>query len=1048
MHSWGVKLVFINLLLLGLMISQNAQAQLTTIGREFYVGFMENYRIIPNRIDQATIIISAEEDASGVIQYVNNTISFSIRAGEQYVYEFPKDGLDIIHRTSRQVENKGVYIISNGNISVHAFNFRERSADGTVVLPLSSLGKDYWVTAHHENFAPGVNSGSNMNFESTLLIVAVEDDTSIEITLSAQSVEPIPVPPGAILTITLKKGESYQVKAVGDLTGTRVRVIGSEEGDCKNVAVFGGNKMTSIGQGCEDASTGDHLFQQIYPTFSWGKEYIHVPLAGRTSGEMVKVLASENNTRVFVNGQQRAVLNAGKFTTLLFDKDELANITSDKPIAVTVFAKSYKCNDQMDLDAIYGDPTMITLSPTPQLIKKTVFSSVKVVGIVEHFVNIIAKTASAEQTLLDGISVGNQFIPVPGNPEFSYARVKVSEGSHTLSNPDGIIGYAYGSGFIESYGYSAGASLNNLNFETEVKYDFEVTGDKVACLAETGAWTVLPRNPKFVNFEWTFGDGSEMKEGKTVEHLFEKPGTYQVKIVALTGDRACDEIEESYFEVVVVESKGILNGPVNVCPDIDEATYFYENVQHTDKVLWDIIGGEILSSDDYSVKVKWGNFNPEAKILAIPVTENGCLGDTLELKVLINEAIEPKEPMGQSKICFEEGTTYSYQVGDMIPNRAYEWFVEGGTILTDKYADQVEVQWGGIGTAGEIWYEEYSLINSSCGGPSKRLKIEINPPLALTVTSLSEFICAGSQDGQIELSVSGGSGVYIYQWSHDETLNSNRATDLSAGKYHVRVLDSGGCEIYLDELEIREASPMILSGEVEVKDAFCFGAADGQAIFTVAGGVAPYGINWQDAVILDSQIQLFGLKKGEYTLSIVDAVNCVFTVEFTVGEPEELTVEFFSESIACPGQDTGNLLVVPSGGLGPYIYRWEIDGNTSNQLSNIGAGDYTVSVTDANNCSKTFTGKMEEGIPQLRMPTGFRPDEGIYQGVSNCPVSFRLFIYNKWGQLIYAGTQGWDGKIEGKDAPLGSYTYMVEYSYILEETVVNKQQTGFFALIR
>ncbi|MDX5477559.1 MAG: IgGFc-binding protein, partial [Cyclobacteriaceae bacterium] len=286
MHSWGVKLVFINLLLLGLMISQNAQAQLTTIGREFYVGFMENYRIIPNRIDQATIIISAEEDASGVIQYVNNTISFSIRAGEQYVYEFPKDGLDIIHRTSRQVENKGVYIISNGNISVHAFNFRERSADGTVVLPLSSLGKDYWVTAHHENFAPGVNSGSNMNFESTLLIVAVEDDTSIEITLSAQSVEPIPVPPGAILTITLKKGESYQVKAVGDLTGTRVRVIGSEEGDCKNVAVFGGNKMTSIGQGCEDASTGDHLFQQIYPTFSWGKEYIHVPLAGRTSGEM------------------------------------------------------------------------------------------------------------------------------------------------------------------------------------------------------------------------------------------------------------------------------------------------------------------------------------------------------------------------------------------------------------------------------------------------------------------------------------------------------------------------------------------------------------------------------------------------------------------------------------------------------------------------------------------------------------------------------------------------------------------------------------------
>lgn len=340
------------------------------------------------------------------------------------------------------------------------------------------------------------------------------------------------------------------------------------------------------------------------------------------------------------------------------------------------------------------------------------------------------------------------------------------------------------------------------------------------------------------------------------------------------------------------------------------------------------------------------------------------------------------------------------------------------------------------------------MINSSCGGPSKRLKIEINPPLAVTVTSLSEFICAGSQDGQIELSVSGGSGVYIYQWSHDEGLNSNMATDLPAGKYHVRVIDSGGCEIYFDELEIQEASPMMLAGEVEVIDALCYGAADGQVIFRVTGGVEPYTINWTDLIVLNNEIQLFGLQKGEYTLSVRDAVNCEFSVEFTVGEPDEMTVEFISENIACPGQDTGKLLAVPSGGLAPYIYKWEMDGNTSNQLSNLGAGDYALLVTDANNCSKTFSGNMEEGVPQLRMPTGFRPDEGFYQGVSNCPIRFKLFIYNKWGQLIFAGTQGWDGKIEGKDAPLGSYTYMIEYSYILEDTVVNKQQTGFFALIR
>lgn len=1040
--------IIVAFLLIGFFSVHSVQAQLTTIGREFFVGFMENHRVTPNRIDIASIIISAEEDADGVIQYVNNTIPFSIKAGEQFVYDFPSDGMDIIHRSSRQIENKGVYISSSGNISVHAFNFRERSADGTLILPLSSIGKDYWVTAHYETFAEGTNPGSNRNFESTLLILATEDDTRVEIKLAAQSLDPIPVPAGSTLTVDLKRGESYQVKAVGDLTGTRVRVVGSSDDDCKNIAVFGGNKMTSVGMDCEDASTGDHLFQQIYPTFSWGNEYIHIPLAGRTSGEMVKVLAAENNTKVFVNGQERATLNEGKFTTFTFGRDELANITSDKPVAVTVFAKSYKCNIQTGQGASDGDPTMMTLSPNPQLIKRTVFSSVRVVGIVEHFVNIIAPANAFNLTVLDGINIGNQFNPVPGNPNYAYARVKVGEGSHTLSNPEGLIAYAYGSGFIESYGYSAGASLNNLNFETEVAYDFDVSGDKVACLGENGSWTILPRNPKFEIFEWTFGDGSEVKEGRTVDHVFDAAGVYQVKILAFTGTKSCDEIEEAFFEVEVFETEGEIEGPDNVCPEIDEAVYVFQNAVHVSKVIWDVSGGEILEAEDYAVKIKWGDFNPDAKVIAIPVTDEGCLGEIMEYKVLVNEVIEPGLAKGLSQICYEEGLRYIYEVKDLLPNRRYSWFVEGGTILSDPTASEVEVEWGAIGTIGEIWYEEFSEINPSCGGDSKKLEVRVNPPLQARVEDMTAFICEGSNEGNIRLEVSGGSGEYLFKWSHDPDLDAPEATGLTVGLYEVEVQDTGGCLVYFDQIEIKESLPMELDGGPAVVDARCYDSADGYVSFNINGGLPPYSLNEENALVMGGSIQVLNLERGQYIFEVYDAARCVLEVAVEIGSPEPLEAAFELEKLACPGIPNGILTVIPEGGVAPYAITWEWEGSTGPSIMDIPAGSFALNITDINGCSKDFTGEMKEGAPQLRMPTGYDPRDGMFMGVSNCDVEFKLMIFNKWGQLLYVGETGWDGRIDGEEAPLGTYSYMIEYVFSLDGVNKARQQRGIFTLIR
>lgn len=1045
MCGLGKVVLFVSWLLLGISYSNVVHAQLTTVGREFYLGFMENNRIEPNRPDQASIIISANEDAVGAIQYSNTTIDFSLAAGEQFVYKFPATGLDIIHRTSGQIENKGVYIGSSGNIAVHAFNFRDRSADGTIILPLASLGKDYWVTAHQEDFAPGVLGGGNVNYESTLLVIAIEDNTDIIIVPASPTVNTIPA--GAPINITLNRGESYQVKGSRDLTGSRVSVLGSDDGDCKNIVVFGGNKMTSIGRDC-GGTTGDHLFQQIYPTFSWGKEYIHIPLMGRTSGEMIKVLASENNTQVFINGELKTTLNAGKFASFVFGMDELANITTSKPTAVTAFAKSQGCNIQNGPLASFGDPSMVTYSPNPQLIKRVTFSALSVVGIVNHYVNVITKASGAANTMLDGASIGGQFIPVPGNAEYAFAQMEISPGSHTLSNPEGIIGYVYGSGFIESYAYAAGASLNNLNFETEVEYDFEVDGDSVACLGETGSWTVIPQNPLFEIFEWTFGDGTLMVEGQTVNHKFENAGTFQIKILAFTGDRSCNQIEEAFFEVIVVETTGEIAGPENVCPLIDESLYVFENPENTARVDWEVEGGEITETTDFSVRILWGDANPSAKVKAVPITMEGCRGAAVLLEVLVNQSIVPGLAKGTSQICFLENETHSYQVKDLVSDRKYKWFVEGGVLLSSENESEVEIQWLGPGTDGLIWYEEFSELNPSCGGISEKLLVKVNPPMEATIKEITELICSGSRAGKIEVEAKGGTGNYKYEWSHDSTLNAPMADLLPSGIYQLKVIDEGGCELFFESLSIQESSAMVLDGEIQTTSAICFTSADGTATIKISGGLPPYTINTPNALTLGNEIYIGNLTVGRYSLSVYDQINCEFPIIFTIDSPLPLTAEFEAERFPCPGFSNGNLLATPQGGVAPYALSWLHNGTSGILLTGISSGNYGLNITDAAGCSQIVYGEMQETTPQMRMPTGFNPMNGLFKGVSNCDVSFLLMVFNKWGELVYLGTDGWDGKMNGKEVPTGSYTYLTEYSFALDGKIQSRQIRGVFTLIR
>jgi hypothetical protein len=1019
-------------------------AQLSTVGKEFWVGFMDNNRVIPNAYDQAVIVISANENATGVIEYLGNTVNFSITQGQQFTHTVPSESIDLLHRNSGLISDKGIYILSDGKISVYAFNERFRSADGTVVLPLGALGKDYFITSHYETLTAPVNYDGNINDESQLLIVATEDNTRIEITTSVNSISgnqaDIPA------TITLNRGQSYQVKAKADLTGSRVRVVGDNANECKRIAVFGGNKWTSVGN-CGAAN--DHLFQQAYPVNTWGTQFVHVALSGRTSGELVKVLAAENGTAVTVGGVNRGTIDAGEFLSLEFAINETAKINTSKRASVTVFAKSQECNEISTSNYQNGDPFMITYSPVEQLLKDIRFNALNLESIVAHYVNIVVKSGTESLTLLDGLNQGINFNSVPGDPSYSYARLSISQGVHQLSNREGFTAYVYGFGFLESYGFAVGAALDNLNFETAAKYDFAVAGDNIACLNQEGKWTINPDNPDFTYFVWDFGDGTDPVIGKDVTHSYTESGDFKVTVSASLSPDTCDQQEEVILDVTVLGVTAELVGQTSACPDVEEMVYKLKDRVNVDSVSYEVEGGLIIQNYGDSIVVNWGPANPKAKVAAILYTENGCLNVPIELNIVINRRIEAELPTGEIQVCFDPTVSYFYKAPNPSTGRRYEWVILGGIISSGGDEGIVEVIWDQPGIIGSLSYRVFSLVDQLCEGLSENLAIDVAGAFDVQVTNLLPVKCTGLATGEIELNITGGVAPYQILWSHDGQLSGQRATGLKAGKYSVEVKDQRGCVKIIADLEIIEPTQLAVLA-VSSEETSCFGKADGSVNIQMIGGVPPYSIEFNGTNSFDVQLLLDDMPQGKYTWEVIDSNDCFVPLEFEIVSPIALLVEVRLQKPACPGGSNGELFAFPAGGIAPYILTWENRTETSNELLGLAKGDYNIAVLDGRGCVSLGTGVIPEEAPKVRMPTGFNPDSdnSLFGGVSNCEIDYELFIYNRWGQLIHTGRAGWDGLTSGKESPTGTYSFMMTYRFPLENKIEVVEKRGTFTLIR
>lgn len=1018
----------------------------STIGNEFLVGFMENNQK-PNLPDKAVVVITANENVSGTIDFLGQQLSFSLSKGQIFKKEFFSVSQDVIHRKSEEKENKSILIKTSGMVSVYAYNTRQNSADATLVLPVNILSKDYFVTAHFRPLSDGPD-----NSASTALVLANEDNTLIEITPSVAT--ELGKPAKQPFTITLNAGESYQIRALGDLTGTRFRILNSDAGDCKKLAVFGGNKMTTVAE-CGD--TGDHMYYQSLPMEFWGKSYIHVPLKNRTSGEVVKVLAGTDNTEVKVNGISKGFLNQGEFMRMEFKVDEVATIETSQPAAVSLLSKSQDCNTS---PGFIGDPFLINLQHNELRIKELDFYSVDESGFIFNNANIIAPTATLSQIRLNGLSITSQFKPVPGNAGFSYAQVNLIDGANRFFSPEGAIIYVYGAGQRSSYGYSAGFESKSSELKLENEDAAEVDGKYQVCLNQESTWKVNIENPLFTVFTWDFGDGSGLKNGKSVSHKFSESGNFMVKVMASTGTGTCALVKALEFEVLVKDIEGQISGPSSACEGT-QSTYQMKNGESQVKATWiEVIGGEIVSQDENQLQVKWNEGVELGKIKAAPVSAGGCQGKEVEFVVQLGIGEELPFPVGPAQFC--AGQLTNYEIPQGITGESIEWLVQGGQIKDGQGSSKVSIQWNPELPNHSIVYT-LKKSGSGCILFSKELKTIQSDDLEILVQENLSPQCPGESSGHLEIKILGGSGNYDIIWSHATDLKSTKAENLPAGKYFIKVRDREGCASAELEVEVKDPLKMRLLGEVETFPIVCQGASTGKFRLKIEGGTPPYRIDGLESNWDGQFLEVLGLSKGSFNLFVSDSKGCTLPVSGQIQELAPMTVAFVENNQGCPGGNTGELSVKVSGGAPPYRYSWNLSGGigiaaTSTtprsfldqgpSISSMPSGQYEVMITDTNGCTVRAMGMISETKPELRMPTGFKPADGLFEPVSNCGVNFQIQVFDRWGNVAYSGSQGWNGEIKGKEAPTGTYHYRLVYFYTLSGQEMAEENQGSFILLR
>ena len=413
----------------------------STEGRDFWAAFLVNGG--DQRPQSAKLTILG--DTACTVTLSNPLTSWSqtvnLTAHSSVTVDLPNNAIPTNYSIT---ESNGFHITSTSSIQLVAWLTQLASTGATSVLPTQSLGTRYIVLDYPADPRRTALTGA------TAIIVATQPVTTIQYT------PPCPLhdsPSSAVGTPVThffnSAGETLLLMA----NGANTTLSGMEITSDKPIAVFQGNQITSVPHG---SPSSDFMYDQSLPVDQWGTTFGLVPTYGRTVGDRIRVVADSACTITLSTGSSFSIADHGVYEFDLFANTPCI-LTADKPVSVGL------CSKGSDYNAEPGDGSLLVVPAIEKGICHAVFTTFTTQRI--HTWYLTAITDQPSTMTLDGNNIASQFSPI-GSTGYSYTRINVTSGTHSLGNSQGIFSaWTYGVGNVESYLYSLGQSLDSSIIE-------------------------------------------------------------------------------------------------------------------------------------------------------------------------------------------------------------------------------------------------------------------------------------------------------------------------------------------------------------------------------------------------------------------------------------------------------------------------------------------------------------------------------------------------------------------------------------------------------
>ena len=499
-------------------------------------------------------------------------------------------------------------------------------------------------------------------------------------------------------------------------------------------------------------------------------------------------------------------------------------------------------------------------------------------------------------------------------------------------------------------GYSSSVYVDTL-FESNGLEDWFVMklGDPDATfVVNLGADLTVCANEEFYfdvsvpncNCQYVWNDGSNDSQRTLSTYI---TTTYSVTVTDDNGFSLSDQIvvNVSVPEVAINKTEadcyGQANGIIDLVPGGNYSYEWNDGVETEDR--------QSLTAGTYTVTI---------------TNDLGCFQQQI-IEILEPPSIELNETVMQISCYGGADGMINLNPSGGIGTFDYSWT---GTINSN---DQ-DVFGLSVGTYSVVVTDDNNCTTASSWNISQPDQISIG--LIPSLTS-----CFNSEDGQVQINVNGGTGSYDYLWSNG--FVTPELTAVAPETYTVTVTDENMCTA---SESITVNSPVEIEVDAIIALASCFGNDDGSIITTVSGGVGDYQFHWNTN---DTSPNLENLMAGTYTVTVTDDNMCEQIAEFVVSQNSTINVNSTISDVSCYEGTDGAIEILPTGGIGGFSFVWNT-GDTTQNINQISAGDYTVTVMDENNCQdiQLFTVKTPEEImifPIVTAVSCYGESDGSYQ---------------------------------------------------------------------